>query len=146
MNQIGMTSTIRIHTQPSTNVRTTVDNSFGAKLQQGLSATANAVGGAASMAVANIPGGTVVSAALAGAQNMGSSSQALSAAPGSVAPVGSAPTASGVSSAGSSGINAQSPMGEMGKFMEMQQSFNMENLKLQPICSRNRVASRRFPM
>lgn len=39
MNKIGMTPQIRIHTQQTTDVRKTVDTSFGAKLQQGLSAT-----------------------------------------------------------------------------------------------------------
>jgi len=135
MNKIGMTPQIRIHTQQSTTVRKTVDDSFGAKLQQGLSATAGAVGGAASMAVANIPGGTVVSAALAGAKNLGSSSHALSAAPGAVGAVGAAPTAGAggaqvtQSVPGSNSTDAQ--MAQTKQMMEMQASFNLQFLQLQ---------------
>lgn len=136
MNKIGTTPTIRMHTQETSNVRKTVDTSFGAKLKQGLSATANAVGGAASMAAANIPGGTVVSAALAGAKNaVGSNSSALTAAAGSnpspVAAAGSSgnPVAQNIPGSGSSGLNSQ--MSQTKQMMEMQASFNLQFLRLQ---------------
>lgn len=133
MNQIGMTPTIRIHTQQATTVRQTVNDSFGAKMQQGLSATANAVGSAASMAAPYIPGGTVVSAALAGAKNLGSSSSALSAAPGgaSVAPVAAQSGGPQVtqSAPGSGSVDAQ--MAQTKQMMEMQASFNLQFLELQ---------------
>lgn len=77
----GMTPNIQMNAQRATHTRSTVDTSFGNKLKQGLSATASAVGGVASIATASLgnSGGTIVSAALAGAKGIGSSSSALTA-------------------------------------------------------------------
>lgn len=139
----NLTPNVQINQQPSTTMRTTVDSSFGAKLRDGLNATASTIGGLAGSAVAAMPGGTVLSAALSGAGNMGTSSSALTAnaaqspvaaagggggMPGlNVGSLGSgAPAIPGV---GSATVNDQFTQAK--QMFEMNSTFNLQFLQLQ---------------
>lgn len=131
------TNSIRMNMQQSTNVRQTVKTGFGDKLAQGLSATANVVGGAASMGAAALPGGQVVAAALNSAKSaIGTSSSALTAGSAGGASAAGVPAAgtSGNSpvpnvGGGSGGVN--STFDQSKKMFEMQAGFNMKFLQLQ---------------
>lgn len=155
MSKIGnLTPSVRMHQQPSTKVQQTVDSSFGAKLRDGLNATANAVGGIAGAAVAAVPGGTVLSAALSGASKVGTSAAALTANAGS-APVAAA-GGGGVAATGGGGrslasqipgnsqgtLNGQfsdaKAMMEQGvannlKFLQLQHNMQQESRQFQTI-------------
>jgi hypothetical protein len=136
----NLTPQIQINQQQSTKVRQTVDQSFGAKMRDGLNATANAVGNVAGMAVASVPGGTILSAALSGAQNVGSQTAALTANAGS-SPVSAAGAGTGAGGLGSlasgapsvpgAGNSAATGFDSAKKLFEMQSSFNLEFLQLQ---------------
>ncbi len=131
------TPQINMNMQQTISTRKTVNTSFGASLKKGLSATANVVGGAASMGIAQLPGGNVISAALSkAAGNIGSSSSALTAGNANSQPV----TAAGSNAAsnplgGVPGSNAPSSVSsafaETKKMFEMQAGFNLKFLQLQ---------------
>lgn len=115
----------------------TTNRSFGAQLKAGLSATANAVGGAASMAAPFLPGGNVISAALAGAKNLGTNSSALTAAgsSGGAAPVST--NAAGGAASNNAGIGSipgssnNSVLSSANAMMEKQAALNMQMLQVQ---------------
>ena len=142
MSKIGnLTPSVRMHQQHSTKVRQTVDSSFGAKLRDGLNATAKAVGGIAGAAVAAVPGGTVLSAALSGASKVGTSAAALTANAGQPAAAAAAGGSTGgiatgqfskdpnVPGSGNSAVNAQ--FADAKKMFEMQSVQNLKFLQLQ---------------
>jgi hypothetical protein len=112
----------------------TTNRSFGSQLKAGLSATANAVGGAASMAAPFLPGGNVISAALAGAKNLGSSSSALTAAgsSGGAAPVSTNAASGGVAGGGGVPGSSNNPvLASANAMMEKQAALNMQMLQVQ---------------
>ena len=112
----------------------TTNRSFGAQLKAGLSATANAVGGAGSMAAPVLPGGNVISAALAGAKNLGSSSSALTAAgsSGGAAPVSTNAAAGGAAGGGGVPGSSNNPvLASANAMMEKQAALNMQMLQVQ---------------
>tara|TARA_B100000609_G_scaffold199557_1_gene204127 strand:+ start:7735 stop:8244 length:510 start_codon:yes stop_codon:yes gene_type:complete len=134
--------------QSTTTIRQTKNTSFGSKLAQGLQATANVVGGAASMAIPNLPGGNVISAALSGAKgSIGSSSSALTAGNANAAPVGAAGSGAGslttggvgtaqgalpgVGGANTGGSSVDGAFAQSKKMFEMQAGFNLQFLDLQ---------------
>ncbi len=136
----NLTPNVMINQTQSTKTRQTVDNSFGAKLQQGLAAAGNAVGSFAGMAVAALPGGTILSAALAGAGNVGTSTSALTANSGQAAVA-----AAGTNAAAGSGSPANSALSNLQQgnqvangylndarqLMKEQASMNMAYLQIQ---------------
>lgn len=137
----NLTPNVQLNQQTSTTARVTVDSSFGAKLRDGLNATANTIGGLAGSAVAAMPGGTVLSAALSGAGQMGTSSSALTANAGQ-SPVaaagggmpglnvgGMASGAPAIPGNGTSAVTDQ--FGQAKQLFEMQSAFNLQFLQLQ---------------
>jgi len=137
----NLTPQIRMNVNNATKTRQTVDTSFGAKLRDGLSATAKVVGGAANMASAVVPGGTILSAALSGAGKASSTAAALTANSAS-SPTASAGGGSGITGAafGKNVSGAPSIPGAGGsggqfaqakQMFEMQSAFNLQFLQLQ---------------
>lgn len=137
----NLTPNIRMNVNNASTVRQTVDSSFGAKLRNGLSATAKVVGGAANMASAAIPGGTIVSAALSGAGQAASSSAAALTANTAQAPVtnaGAAGGGSGLVNSLSQGGNipgiggtGNTQMDQAKQLMQQQAAMNVQFLQLQ---------------
>lgn len=137
VNNNGLTPQLKMNVGGTSDIKQTQHKNFGAQLASGLGAAANAVGGAAAMALPTLPGGAVLSAAMAGAQNVGSGSAALTAAGAGAAanPLSAATGAGGNSSAtsaipgGSQGLNSQ--FDQTKQMFEMQAGFNMKFLELQ---------------
>ncbi len=133
----NITPNVMINQTSSTKVRQTVDNSFGAKLSQGLSATAGAIGSVAGMAVAALPGGTILSAALSG--NIGTSTSALTANSGQAAVAAAGTNAAGGSNLGqqvSSTLQqgnsvASGYLNDARSLMKEQASMNLAYLQIQ---------------
>lgn len=135
------TPSIRMNMQATTDVRKTADTSFGAKLNQGLSAGANALGGAAQMAAPYLPGGNVISAALSNAKGaIGSSSSALTAgsANSAASPLGAASGSGSGATALPSSVSGNTSSGSMQsqfdqtkEMMQMQAGMNLQFLNLQ---------------
>ena len=134
----NVTPNIRMNINTATKARQTVDSSFGAKLRNGLQATASVVGGAANMASAAIPGGTILSAALSGAGKASSTAAALTAANGQ-APMASAGAGTGGGSiaGGFNNIPNTASGQNSGQFasaqnmMKQQAAFSLKFLQLQ---------------
>jgi hypothetical protein len=135
----NLTPNVQIHQQQATKMRTTVDSSFGAKLRDGLNATAKTVGSLAGSAVAAVPGGTVLSAALSGASQVGTSAAALTANAGQspvAAAGGGGLNVGGLTSGaptipGNSKSQVSSQFGQAKELFEMQSAFNLQFLQLQ---------------
>ncbi|MCK6509075.1 hypothetical protein L6R29_03770 [Myxococcota bacterium] len=135
INNNGLTPQLKMNVGNTADVKQTQHKSFGAHLAGGLSTAASAVGGAAAMALPNIPGGAVLSAAMSGAQNVGTGSAALTGAGATTgtnplsAATGSASSATSAIPGASSGLNSQFDQSK--QMFEMQAGFNMKFLELQ---------------
>ena len=151
MSKIGnLTPNIRINQQASTKVRQTVDQSFGNKLRTGLGTAASTVGNIAGAAIAAVPGGTILSAALSGAKNIGSSAAALTANSGggavAAAPTGAAGSATGHLGGNGPGALAKTAAKDSGidaaqALFAKQSAFQLQYLTLQSNMSQE---SRKF--
>lgn len=137
----NLTPQIRMNVNTASKTRQTVDSSFGAKLRNGLQATASVVGGAANMASAAVPGGTILSAALSGLGKASSTASALTAntAQAPVTSAGTGGLVGGGSAASSGGVNIPNTAGGVanGQFssakqmMQQQAAFSLKFLQLQ---------------
>ena len=136
VNNNGLTPQLKMNVGGTSDLRQTTNESFGAKLSQGLSTAANAVGGAAALALPALPGSAVLSAAMSGAANVGSGSAALTAAGAGTTAASPLSAAAGSAGGGipgipgaSAGLNSQFDQSK--QLFEMQAGFNMKFLELQ---------------